>query len=137
MRVLLSRSIALVFLSLPFLAAWGCGSGQAVLPPLVQVKGKVTYKGQPVTKGFVHFESEGYGRNATGKLGPDGTFVLTSIKEGDGVVAGEHRVSIEGTGKTTAKELIPKKYASPSTSKLVAEVDSEHTEFTFDLSDAR
>ena len=40
--------------------AWGCsvGSGQNV-PGLLPVKGKVTYKGRPVTKGMIRFEPEG------------------------------------------------------------------------------
>jgi hypothetical protein len=98
------------------------------------VKGKVTYKGQPLTKGKVHFEPDGgYGRPANGELKADGTFVLTTFQPGDGVVAGEHRVSVTGTGPRTSKELVPKKYLSGDTSKLTAQVDSDHTEFNFDL----
>jgi hypothetical protein len=137
MRVLFGRLTALALLVSSLLAAWGCGTGQAALPDLIPVKGKVFYKGQPLTKGVVRFEPDGYGRPANGKLGSDGTFVLTTLKEGDGIVAGEHRVYITGTGKTVAKELVPKKYVSPSTSKLVAKVDSEHTEFSFELTDGR
>jgi hypothetical protein len=136
MRVLSSRLICLCTVIFPLLALYGCGKG-ADLPPLIQVKGKVFYKGQPLTKGMVKFEPDGYGRAANGKLDSDGNFVLTTLKEGDGVVAGEHRVYIIGTGKTTGKELIPKKYLSPSTSKLTRTVDSEHTEFTFELTDGR
>jgi hypothetical protein len=136
MRVVRRRFVALTALLIPLLPALGCGKSSE-LPALIQVKGKVTYKGQPVTKGMIKFEPDGYGRPANGKLGSDGTFVLTTLKEGDGVVAGEHRVYIIGTGKTAAKELVPKKYASPSTSKLIATVDSEHTEFAFDLVDGR
>jgi hypothetical protein len=136
MRVLSRRFFAVIALLVLLLSASGCGkSGE--LPTLIPVKGKVTYKGQPLTKGMIKFEPDGYGRPANGKIGSDGTFVLTTLKEGDGVVAGEHRVYLIGTGKTAAKELVPKKYASPSTSKLTATVDSEHTEFTFDLKDGR
>jgi hypothetical protein len=103
------------------------------LPDLIPAKGKVTYKGQPLTKGTVRFEPEGFGRMASGKLKEDGMFVLSTLKEGDGVVAGHHRVSIADTGKTVKKESIPVKYASPKTSKLEADVDVEHTEHNFDL----
>jgi hypothetical protein len=137
MRVLSRRLIALALLVLPLLAAWGCGSSAANLPSLIPVKGKVTYKGRPLTQGVVRFEPDGYGRPANGTLGSDGTFVLTTLKEGDGIVAGQHRVYVTGTGKTVKQELIPKKYTSPNTSKLTADVDTEHTEFTFDLTDAR
>jgi hypothetical protein len=137
MRVRFVRLLASSVAAFSILAVSGCTTGSAALPTLIPVKGKVTYKGRPVTKGFVHFEPDGYGRAATGMLGSDGTFILTTFKEGDGVVAGEHRIYINGTGKTPKNELVPKKYVSPSTSKLVVEVDSEHTEFTFDLADGR
>jgi hypothetical protein len=113
---------------------WGCGpAGSGRLPDLIPVKGKVTYKGKPVTKGTIRFEPDGYGRKAAGKLQPDGTFVLGTDKEGDGVVAGHHRVSIQNTGSHPAKELIPRKYTQRAASGLTADVDAEHTEFPFDL----
>ena len=100
---------------------------------MIPVKGKVTYKGQPVTKGVVRFEPDGYGRMASGQIGSDGTFVLTTLKEGDGVVAGQHRVSIDGFDKSLAKDRALRKYGGPNTSDLRAEVNPEKTEFTFDL----
>ena len=113
---------------------WGCGiAGSATPATLIPVKGKVTYKGKPVTKGLVKFEPDGYGRKASGQLQSDGSFVLTTDKEGDGVVAGHHKVSITGTGDRPGKELVPKKYTQRAGSKLEADVDAEHTEFSFDL----
>ena len=112
----------------------GCGSEAGVTAPLIPVKGKVTYKGQPLDKGVIKFEPDGgYGRKASGPLQSDGTFVLTTDKEGDGVVAGHHKVSINGTGSHPARELVPKKYTLRASSPLSADVDTEHAEFTFDL----
>jgi hypothetical protein len=111
----------------------GCGSGSGAVTALVPVKGKVTYKGQPLTSGVVHFEPDGYGRPATGKLQPDGSYTLGTLKEGDGVVAGEHLVTIGGFDKPLASDRTLKKYGSRRDSGLTAEVDSEHTEFNFDL----
>ncbi len=110
-----------------------CAPGAGSSPPLIPVKGKVSFKGQPLTRGVIKFEPDGYGRCASGQLQSDGTFVLTTDKEGDGVVAGHHQVSIAGTGSSSAKELVPRKYTQRNTSKLTAEVDADHTEFTFDL----
>jgi hypothetical protein len=115
------------------LCGLACSSGEGVRTPLIAVKGKVTYKGKPLTKGLIRFEPDGYGRKARGQLQADGTFVLTTEKEGDGVVAGHHQVSITGTGSHPAKEVVPKKYTQRATSQLAADVDTDHTEFTFDL----
>jgi hypothetical protein len=111
----------------------GCDGTSGQTGPLLPVKGKVTYKGQPVTKGVVRFDPDGYGRPATGSLQSDGTFVLGTFKTGDGVVAGEHRVSISGFDKSRAGDRALKKYGSGKSSGLTAEVDAEHTEFNFDL----
>ena len=132
------KVVATVLVSLLIVPCWGCGSaGSGTQATLIPVKGKVTYKGKPVTKGQVTFEPDGYGRPGGGKLQSDGTFVLGTYKEGDGVVAGHHQVSISGTGSRAGKEVVPKKYTQRTTSKLEVDVDAEHTEFTFDLKDGK
>jgi hypothetical protein len=127
------------FLALPLgltavllFACASCSQSSGQMSPLIAVKGKVTYKGQPVSKGTVRFEPDGYGRPATGRLQTDGSFVLGTNKEGDGVVAGEHRVSISGFDKPLASNRALKKYGSKN-SGFTAEVDADHTEFNFDL----
>jgi hypothetical protein len=110
----------------------GCGKTSGQMSALLPVKGKVTYKGQPVAKGMIRFEPDGYGRPATGQLQSDGSFVLGTNKAGDGVVAGAHRVSIGGFDKPLASNRALKKYGL-KTSGLAAEVDADHTEFNFDL----
>jgi hypothetical protein len=110
----------------------GCGATSGQTSPLLPVKGKVTYKGQPVAKGTIRFEPDGYGRPATGRLQSDGSFALGTNKEGDGVVAGAHRVSIGGFDKPLASNRALKKYGL-RTSGLTAEVDADHIEFNFDL----
>ncbi len=115
-------------------ACWGCGPAGSGRPPdLIPVKGTVSYKGKPLTKGTIKFEPDGYGRPARGQLQADGSFVLTTAKDGDGVVPGEHRVTITSLEKGLSKDRSLNKYASPNTTPWRAEVDREHTEFTFDL----
>jgi hypothetical protein len=126
---LISAALAAVIL----IGCWGCGSSGGAPAALIPVKGKVTYKGQPVTKGVIRFEPDGYGRMASGDLQTDGTFTLTTLKPGDGVVAGEHKVSIDGFEKSLARDRALRKYGNGATSGLKAEVSSEKTEFTFDL----
>jgi hypothetical protein len=131
MRLNLPKLVALV--ALLVLPCWGCGSSSGTPVSLIPVKGKVTYKGQPVSKGSIQFEPDGYGRPATGELQADGTFELSTLKPGDGVVAGKHRISIAELDKSLSKDRALKKYGSPVTSRLTAEVNPEKTEFTFDL----
>src|SRR4051794_18550874 len=87
-RIGAARACNFATLALFLLAACaGCGAkGAGTLPNLIPVKGKVTFKGQPLTKGTVHFEPDDYGGPAAGQLQADGSFVLTTAKEGDGVV---------------------------------------------------
>jgi hypothetical protein len=111
-------------------ATAGCGASEGPGTRIVPVKGKVTFKGQPLTKGVIKFRPVDQGREASGTIQRDGTFVLSTFKEGDGAALGLNQVSIRFTG---AKEIIPKKYLAFLTSKLEAEVTLEKTEFTFEL----
>jgi hypothetical protein len=115
-----------VCLLLPFA---GCGSsstpqGATTLP----VKGKITYRGQPLTKGSIAFEPDGAGKGAFGEIQPDGTFVMTTYKKDDGAVIGTHRVKVTTSGKT-----VPAKYSSLATSKLEVEVSEDKTDYSIEL----
>ena len=121
-------------LGLLFLGACcGCGTAQGTSATLVAVKGKVTFKGQPLTRGVVRFEPTDYGRAASGKLQSDGTYVLTTILEADGVVAGHHRVSITDVDKKVAGDRAFKKFVNSPGAPLEREVSSDKTEFNFDI----
>ncbi len=131
MRISASRLTAQAALILTMTV--GCGPQAAPRPTTVAVKGRVTYKGKPLAKGTVRFRPVDAGRTATGALQPDGSFVLSTYKEGDGATIGVHQVSIRDTGAKTSTEVIPRKYGQPLTSKLEAEVTPEKTDFTFNL----
>src|SRR5262249_20719765 len=122
-----------------------------------RVSGKVTYRGEPVTKGSVTFTpmDQGSGRTATGELQSDGSYTLTTATPGDGALPGKYRVSISAVeidrsvtkgkpggmyrvdvlAKAPRKDLVPPKYGDPNTSTLAAEVKAEPNTFHFDLSD--
>jgi hypothetical protein len=112
---------------------WGCASiaggpdGTSILP----VKGKVTYKGKPLTDGTITFEPNDFGRPAHGNIQPDGSFVLTTFKEGDGAVRGHHRIAVNGSVKRG--QLLPLKLRDPSSSKVEVEVSEGKTEYLVDL----
>jgi hypothetical protein len=131
---------------------------------LARVKGKVTYKGQPVTGADVTFLSQG-GQMANGTTDAQGMFTLTTSGR-PGAPIGENQVGIakmsatakapkpleqltpddmmrmqkEGIGGYKAeppKSLIPERYALPATSKLTASVSENEAEneFEFNLVD--
>jgi hypothetical protein len=107
----------------------GCG-GDPDLLPTVPVSGTLAVDGKPVAKGAIHFHPQ-KGQTANGIVA-DGRFTLSTYKEGDGAVAGKHRVAVEVNtevpmkdGDTTAKSLIPKKYASPDESGIELEIPAK------------
>jgi len=78
----------------------GCSSNQNTsVVPIVPVKGTIIYRGKPLTKGQIMFEPVDAGRDAYGTIGPDGTFVMSTFKQGDGAVRGVHKVSVTGVGR--------------------------------------
>ncbi len=127
----------------------GCGPRR---PRTAPVRGTVTFAGQPVTEGRIFFHPE-EGRSAIGRLGPDGTFELTTFKTGDGAVPGRYRVVVEATRTTGGYQpqsfeeelsgvgnvpgevewLVPKRYAQLETTPLSAEVGPGRNTIDFDL----
>jgi hypothetical protein len=113
-------------------------------PKTFPVTGKVTYKGQPVPKGTITFQPD-QGQAAVGEIQPDGTYQLSTFSQGDGAVAGHHRIfviantadptKIPGStpGWTPPKDLVPQKYNKLETSGLEATVSEDKKEYNFDL----
>lgn len=68
---------------------FGCNNGRLKTYP---VQGKVVFaNGAPVKVGTVETKSVQHGVQATGSIGLDGSFSLTTYQPNDGAVAGEHR----------------------------------------------
>ena len=113
--------------------AAGCGSGEKP----IDVSGKVTFKGEPVTEGSVQFIDDRTGRGAEVDLGPDGTYKAS-------LFAGEYKVVVtppyivdesKGIPNPYYKKVknIPAKYHSTDTSGLTAAVSPDKTTHDFDL----
>ena len=130
-----------------WLIAGGCGGDRLSTAP---VEGKVLYRGEPLEFGSVLFQPEA-GPPATGTIGADGSFELSTYSNGDGAVIGKHRVSIscfESQGPNApppdpdrepgrGKPLVPRKYLRPETSGLTVEVKQDNEPFEFKLTDER
>jgi hypothetical protein len=102
---------------------------------MAPVRGKVLYKGQPLTTGSIVFAPDS-GRGTSGPLAiadiqTDGSYVLHS-GESLGAVVGWHRVTIvalemqtvppNATCYPTPRSLVPEKYRDPELSGLACEV---------------
>jgi hypothetical protein len=117
----------------------GCGSGH---PPVYPVRGKVLVDDKPAARAVVFFHP--LGADGAPELGtevrrpfaivnPDGSFQLTTYQANDGAPAGKYAVTI--VWRTVSKfsddneqDLLPRRYLSPGTSKLSAEVQEGETE---------
>jgi hypothetical protein len=125
----------------------GCGSDGPVTIP---IRGEVIYKGgalKDVPQGLVRYLPKGAeGRQASGRIQPDGSFVLTTFKSADGVVPGEYDVTVSayttqaeltreqveasgGRGVSQPRLLIPEKYTDPKTSGISDTVNDDHSGF--------
>src|SRR5690606_587041 len=95
MVVVVARRTALTAIGALLVSLAGCDGGEFSTAP---VSGKVVMNGQPVTEGNITFSpiaegnSELSGKPASGDIGSDGTFTLSTYGENDGAVVGKHRV---------------------------------------------
>ena len=101
---------------------------------LASVKGKLALDGKPLAFGKVIFHLTD-GQFVGAKLKADGTFKI------DRVPPGTHKVTVEATRKSAAKDkpaapavnLIPAKYADEERSVLQVEVRKGQNEYNFEL----
>lgn len=99
MRALIASTILAATIAIACAGCGGSGRGAIAATTPVPVKGKVTYKGKPVTKGQVVFRSADGGKDAFGDIQPDGSFELSTDKAGDGAAKGTYKVSVTGAGR--------------------------------------
>ncbi len=133
--------LKLMMWSLMVLFLTGCGGGSD-RDATYSVKGKVIYKGSPVTQANVMFVPE-HGRPASGTSDDQGEFILTTYSNGDGAPSGEHQVLVTklepaspNDPYATRKSLVPEKYGELKTSPLKQSVKAgENSEITIELKD--
>lgn len=110
--------------------------------PTYQVHGKVVYAddGQPVPGGVtIVFEStEPPHRRASGEIDAQGNFDLSSRRQGDGAMEGEHRIRFtahashaEPDPNVTVSRVMDPKYCEFATSGLTVDIDpNDENNFT-------
>lgn len=107
----------------------GC-QGSSPLAPTCEVKGQILLAdGRPLTSGRVTFVSEdGSSPPASGEVGPDGGFSLTTRVVGDGAVPGDYKVRVEPDlppGRQIGRPRFPLKYVDEDSSGLLVTIQSE------------
>jgi hypothetical protein len=146
MNPLSSRLPRLVFASL-LPAAWLCLAGCSSGPKTYPVEGTVVFKdGTPFPGGLVEFEpvtaDPKLRVNARGAVQPDGTFRLTTFKEGDGAVEGQHRAVVlppappnlvEDRTKPPPPLILDRRFMSYDTSGLQFTVTQGLNRFTIEV----
>lgn len=142
-------------------AAWAACAPGGDRPAVYPVKGKVTYRGKPITEGAVVYELEGGEQSGgsgsepgawpfrvVGKIQADGTFQLRAFPDGDGLPEGHYKVGITSRrGRSEGRlfkadtkiakgnpDVLRGRYADPKTSGLKDEVARDRSnEPSFDL----
>jgi len=131
----------------------GC-SANAGMPKLGKVSGKVTYKGKPLEYGHIVFTPAAgkggeTGQSATGEIGSDGSYEMTTFNTGDGAILGQHVITVEARNKAEMpkvkpdstidyvlpKSTVPSIYASAEKSPLRFTVKEGSQKYDIDLKD--
>ncbi|MDR1268779.1 MAG: carboxypeptidase-like regulatory domain-containing protein [Planctomycetaceae bacterium] len=109
----------------------------------VKLSGKVTYSdtGEPLESGTVIFLPESETFQARGEIEKNGSYVLATFKENDGLPPGNYRVYVNSAYRYETREnaptaeirLVTDKFTSPETSGLVFKVDSSTRNFDFQV----
>lgn len=122
----------------------GCGDPETDRGTLGSLTGTVSFEGEPITEGFVHFSHTSKGHGASAAIGENGAYEVKS--EMGGLPVGEYQVSIvppmieKDLGPDTPKaevlkemKNIPAKYHSASTSDLVVSVKKGKNNFDISM----
>ena len=102
-------------------------------PPSFPTTGTVTWNGEPAAGALVTLQSLSHNVAASGRTNDEGEFALTTWRQGDGAVAGDHKVTVATTviaGYTSEGGLIevnamPPKYEKPDNSGLTATISEK------------
>jgi|GEM_PF-827693 len=102
-------------------------------PPVFKTTGRVTWNGEPAVGAIVALSSLSHNLTASGMTDAKGEFILKTWRQGDGAVAGDHRVTIQTImisgwrADLSAIEVnvMPPKYEKPDTSDLTATISDK------------
>ncbi|MDR2439821.1 MAG: carboxypeptidase-like regulatory domain-containing protein [Planctomycetaceae bacterium] len=124
------------FIVLSFVGLTGCSDH-------VKLSGRVTYSdtNEPLETGTVIFLAESEAFQSRGEIEKNGSYVLATFRENDGLPPGNYRVYVNSAYRYETQEnglsneirLITDKYTSPETSGLMFKVDHLTKKFDFQV----
>lgn len=138
-------AVSLPLLFMMAVAVIGCDDGRPDVP-FGTVKGRVTWRGEPLADALVVFQPE-KGRPSSGRTSQSGEYELRYKERPWGAIVGRHRVQITtsrgrlddqtatggGIREELSPEILPTRFHSAST--LTAEVAKGANRIDFDLQD--
>ena len=125
--------LKLALLCLLCASASGCNDGR---PRRMPVSGQVLIDGEPLTAGNIRVVPAD-ARAATGTIGPDGKFTLTTFAPDDGCVPGTHPVLItafETINAGAIRWIAPPKYRDLDSSELSVTIEKATDDLVLELS---
>jgi hypothetical protein len=127
-----AMSAAANLLILVSVALAGCDSGPEIAP----TRGTVSVKGMKLTHGHVMFTPIGGGQYGAGVIQPDGSFVVSTIDDGDGAVVGDHTVQVAQRADDLKPGEQGQNFSSPAGEPFVVKSGEENV-FNIDIDPAK
>ena len=109
MIVTVRRVLCSVLMGACCAVATGCARG----PTPVSVRGTLTKDGQPVANVMIQAAPDGNAADtkvAYGHTDSTGAFVMKTLPQGDGVIPGTYRVTLQPADGSLANKLVPGKF---------------------------
>jgi hypothetical protein len=126
----MKKRVAAVGLGLLVMAACGCGGEKTGT-----VAGRVDYQGKPLPGGFIDFISDN-GRSATGRIEPNGSYVVSGVPIGPAKISVRDLSGAMGARSEKEKAIrIPLRYRSAEGSGLRYTVTSGRQDHDVQIQD--
>ncbi len=135
------RSLFLYLIASGFTSVFVAGCGPSG-PPVGEVSGKVTFKGQPVKEGTVTFMNPTEGGAGESPIGADGSYAIEELVVGEYIVVVNPLMEMKDTdpGKSPPALVekpapnVPTKYRQQGLTPLKASIKEGKNEFPIQMS---
>jgi hypothetical protein len=124
----IKRNSVFRWLLLVSLAIAGCSRGDR--PELSAVQGIVTFDGKPLPRATVIFQPANGGRSSRGLTDGQGQYQLLYLRDIEGAILGNHKVTITTATEDVRREILPARYNKQTTLSTEVCAGKNHYDFT-------